>query len=496
MCDLAGAMKSTTGIFAAPAPAPERSHRAKPPSGEKQRELARCSTITSFFTPPPKPGRPAGLPIKKRGRPAAAVTSMPKIPEKSVPLHAQPLPGAPPKSLGKRAAATMVGATLKRTNWGKGDALERMSKAVSDWEAKAGPILDAYKDLHLSDMPLIEYAQSVQIPYETLQKYVTTNGKRRELGKSVGAKPLFDKDLQGWAVDVIRRYDRGNDGKNKRECIDILHDLKPGLSRKAVQQTFDRTVRPQHKKELTGIVKANCTTVKRTAITVPQQHRWHMTVEQALRWVRERNTGLTPDGKTFGEVIDHFFAGGDETCFLASNGDISIIGDKSKPKHDLPTGSSRTSSTIYRTGTAAGATGPTGFLPPGKQRRAGYSDQFLVSKGAAPGSMIAMTDTGYMTEAAWLEMAPKMGDGLRALPVVRDMPGWWMIKFIDGFGAHTSSAAAMQIYYDRKILLLKEEGDSSHVNQAYDQKEAGRQAVDAHEPRLPPQDQQDQQGHR
>jgi hypothetical protein len=61
-----------------------------------------------------------------------------------------------------------------------------------------------------------------------------------------------------------------------RECVDMMHDLRPDLKRKAVQQAFDRTVRPKHKKELTGIVKANATTVKRTVITVPQQYRWHM----------------------------------------------------------------------------------------------------------------------------------------------------------------------------------------------------------------------------
>jgi hypothetical protein len=80
-----------------------------------------------------------------------------------------------------------------------------------------------------------------------------------------------------------------------------------------------------------------------------------------------------------------------------------------------------------------------------------------------------MTDTGYMTEAAWLEMAPAIADGIREMPVISDRSDWWVLKIIDGFGAHTSSAKAMEIYADRKILLLKEEGDSSHVNQSYDQ---------------------------
>jgi hypothetical protein len=38
----------------------------------------------------------------------------------------------------------------------------------------------------------------------------------------------------------------------------------------------------------------------------------------------------------------------------------------------------------------------------------------------------------------------------------------------DGFRHHTSSLQAMQIQADANILFVKEEGDSSHANQAYD----------------------------
>ena len=124
---------------------------------------------------------------------------------------------------------------------------------------------------------------------------------------------------------------------------------------------------------------------------------------------------------------------------------------------------------MYRLGSAAGVTGPAGFLPPGQLRRCGYTDEFLVKHGAAEGSTIVMTPTGYMTEDAWVEMAPFMSKGMNSLPVVRDRPDWWKLKIVDGFGPHTSSLAAMQIYDDAKIILLKEEGDTSQVCQSYDQ---------------------------
>ena len=361
-----------------------------------------------------------------------------------------------------------MGAKLKRTNWGHGENLKRMTKAVHDWDAKAGTHLE--KD---NKMSLLSYAVCIGINYQTLADYCCKDhGKRKQLGISVGAPTLFSEGEQQFAVDVVRRHDRGNDGLSKRECVDILHDLKPGAKRASVSKAFDRTIRPHNSEALTGIVKANPTTVKRTAITVGQQFRWHTAVDQALTFLREQNTGLTPDGKTFGEVIDHFVFGGDETCFLASGADVKIIGDKQKPKHDLPTGNSRTSATIYRVGSTAGATGPTGFLPPGKQRKAGYTDAFLEKHGAPPGSMVVMTPTGYMTEDAWLEMAPKMAAGIRQVKVVVDMPNWWVLKIIDGFGAHTSSERAMEVYSAAKILLLKEDAETSHACQMYDQKVA------------------------
>ena len=49
-----------------------------------------------------------------------------------------------------------------------------------------------------------------------------------------------------------------------------------------------------------------------SALAIPSTQ----TIDHALAFARKHNTGVTPDGKTFGEVIDHFFFGGDETCFL------------------------------------------------------------------------------------------------------------------------------------------------------------------------------------
>lgn len=148
-----------------------------------------------------------------------------------------------------------------------------------------------------------------------------------------------------------------------------------------------------------------------------------------------------------------------------------MIGDKLKAKHEKILQDSRASITFYRTGTAAGEQGPTVFLVSATQNaqtRSGYNDDWLVRHGAAPGSTILRTPTAFMTEDAWVAMTPKVSRGIRQLPVIRDSPDWWCLKIVDGFGAHCKNLDAMQMYHMHKILVLKEEGDASHVNQAYD----------------------------
>ena len=56
--------------------------------------------------------------------------------------------------------------------------------------------------------------------------------------------------------------------------------------------------------------------------------------------------------------------------------------------------------------------------------------------------------------------------------MVRDNPQWWMIEIFDGFGAHLNNLPALKKRLFDKILSLKEEGDLSSFNQAYDKEVA------------------------
>ena len=79
-----------------------------------------------------------------------------------------------------------------------------------------------------------------------------------------------------------------------------------------------------------------------------------------------------------------------------------------------------------------------------------------------------MTPNAFMTTEAWVEMTPHLLKGYRSLRYLKENPQWWYIEIIDGFGAHHNNLQVMKLRDDGKCISVKEEGDSSHVNQAYD----------------------------
>ena len=80
-----------------------------------------------------------------------------------------------------------------------------------------------------------------------------------------------------------------------------------------------------------------------------------------------------------------------------------------------------------------------------------------------------MTPNAFMNTEAWEEMPPNICEGLRNInPFVKENIQWFMIEIFDSFGAHMSSVFALKMRLTYKILSLKEEGHTSHVNQAYE----------------------------
>ena len=86
-----------------------------------------------------------------------------------------------------------------------------------------------------------------------------------------------------------------------------------------------------------------------------------------------------------------------------------------------------------------------------------------------PGSHIEMTPSAYMTDEVYLKIVPRLAAGIWKMPIIKDHLNWWVLISLDGYRLHINIHEANQIFADHKILIIKEQGDSSQVNQAYDQ---------------------------
>ena len=237
-------------------------------------------------------------------------------------------------------------------------------------------------------------------------------------------------------------------------------------SRKQAENHFDYLIRNGRLKRGGRVVVAQKTTTKRSQITIEQQLRWHTAVDFALSEQRRLNL----PAEDFNDVKEHFFLNMDESSLLASDGTIKVVGSVTKSKTEKIMEDCRASITVLRTGAAGGFSGPWIFLAAGKKYGCHPSLKNMDNKpDVPPYSKVFMTPTAYMTDSVYAEIAPELAAGIRKMPHICEHPDWWVVVSLDGFGSHVNVHEAQQAFYDQKIMILKEEGDTSHLNQAYDQ---------------------------
>ena len=80
-----------------------------------------------------------------------------------------------------------------------------------------------------------------------------------------------------------------------------------------------------------------------------------------------------------------------------------------------------------------------------------------------------MTKNAYMTDDAWLEASKAIVKGYCQLPFMKENEDWYITELLDGFKSHENVLKAHEICADQLIISLREESNSSHVNQGYDQ---------------------------
>ena len=213
------------------------------------------------------------------------------------------------------------------------------------------------------------------------------------------------------------------------------------------------------------IISASSTTTERCQINREQQLRWHFLIEAEWEYLRKNNL---PEA-LFLSLREHFQLNLDESCFVCNDGILKIIGDGDKRHHDKNMSDSRVSITIVRCGSAAGTNGPVVFIANGKSVNRTFS-QYRLRKlyGLPEGSIVLCNENAYMDDKTWIETVRVMAPGIRAMPVIRDHPEWWICLTFDGFKSHVNVNSTLEEFHDKKIRACKEEAGTSHINQPYD----------------------------
>ena len=157
------------------------------------------------------------------------------------------------------------------------------------------------------------FAKSKNIDVKTFGAYAHSDPKqRRALGSKMGKRSLVMAENAEFLVQFAIRSDRANEGRTVAQIVDQLMTLQPELSMEQASNWAYRTFRTiagdRIKKSL---VVAQKTTAKRSQIHVAQQYRWMKKYEQAINFLRLKNTGTCRvTGKSFGKLLPHFIIGG------------------------------------------------------------------------------------------------------------------------------------------------------------------------------------------
>ena len=413
----------------------------------------KSGNIQAFFTLIPR-GRPPNVLNKKKAPAAMASLAATK---KVVLLN------------DKQQKKKKVLASTKN-NYRDKETWEGLKHAVMDYlddsnQYHAAIPLNTVKD---NAMRFTAIANKHQLPIENVTFNLFWQGR----GKVQQA--LLDQDQVKFLEDTITHRDLLNNGMSRGEVFKLMMEMSQTSSVKCVENHFDYLIRENR---LTGLKRggkvstAQATTTKRSQITPEQQWRWHCTIDSLFNDLKRLNT-VDGSGCDYEDLKEHFFGNLDETAFVGnSDGSVKVIASKLKKKTEANRDDCRASITSIRIGNAAGDQGPFIFLAKGKSNtHSSLSDEsWAKSKNMPVGSCVAMTPNAYMTDDTWHSLAEKMCYGIRSMPVIKDHPDWWCGLTLDGFGLHVNVHVCQEIFAKHKIMICKEEGDTSQTNQAYDQ---------------------------
>jgi hypothetical protein len=118
--------------------------------------------------------------------------------------------------------------------------------------------------------------------------------------------------------------------------------------------------------------------------------------------------------------MPNFIVDLNKMCLMSDcHGNLQVFAAANKKQQEKLLQDCPCSITVVRTGTASGITGPTVFLLKGKKHCNDFDNEYVLRYGMATGSTRLMTESAYMTDAAWLEASKA---------VVKDYPHLLLMK--------------------------------------------------------------------
>ena len=137
--------------------------------------------------------------------------------------------------------------------------MTRLSKAKDFW-------LDEINAISRGSMR--QFCRLREIPQGTFSKYVDLDLAKRKPWPPVmpGRSSIISHDNGQAVIDVVRFHDRSNKGLDVRQIVTKIQEVAgPSCTRQSAENHWHHTLKKQHKKVLTGLIKVQSTTKDRTA---------------------------------------------------------------------------------------------------------------------------------------------------------------------------------------------------------------------------------------
>jgi hypothetical protein len=147
-------------------------------------------------------------------------------------------------------------------------------------------------------------------------------------------------------------------------------------------------------------------------VIIAGQLRWHALIEDV--WHEQANLNLP--APEFSTIKSHFMLNLDETCIMVSDRVFAIISDGQTRKHEKIMEDTCCSIKVVCVGSASSSSGPQTYLAAGKRMECKALSN-LEALGAPPHSRIIMTPSACMMDEAWIEFAPHIEKGIKAMDV-------------------------------------------------------------------------------